>query len=421
MAHIAQDGLEGMTEQDQRHARGEYRVPAGHLETLERQLAKLNRRAVKLGCAPAVLERLGVELEPVQGPNGKPTGELREYVLLRLTGSAPQLAGWTFVAALDVLEGGTKIRAVPGETVPVEYRTRTLACDHCQKPRRRVKHYLVRNEAGAYKVVGSSCLADFLGHQDPAAFARGAEWLSGAADLCGEAEGGYGGGYGAPRLYDTQRYLAAVVCAIETWGWRSRKTAQEQGRMATCTEAENILDPKAWGKRQDLCPEITPAHEAEAVEVHAWLKALAARTGLNDYEHNLSVTSSGPELRWADVGLAASAVVAVRRSKAAVVQQRAAPAKSTGYIGQVGEKVEFAATILSLGSMASDWGAVAIVKLIDEAGRTAVWFASAALPHDVEVGKKVQVKGTVKSHKEYHGAPDTTLTRCKIKTLQEVQ
>jgi len=407
-----------LDERDERHARGEYLVPEYNLETLKARIEKLNRRAVKLGCAPAALTELECTDEHVQGPNGNPTGEIRRWVLVKIVGQAPKLQGWAFVAILDVLEEGTVIRAIPGEAVPPEYRKAIPHCDHCKMPRNRRSHYLLRNENGEYKMVGSSCLRDFLGHDSPDALARGAEFLMGAGDLGSAAEDeGWGGCGGRSYGVGTVEYLVWVIIAIERDGWRGRKVAREIGKTATSDLASTYMHPKTWKDMGEVQPTPSEAQIAEASAAHEWIQALENRPNLSDYEHNLHVAGSGEVTRWDHVGLVASAIAGYRRELEIEIKRAKRAegiARSTGYIGEPGQRIkDLDVTVTWTMQRPSDWGVTTIIKMLDSAGHVLVWFSSNA-PDGMDVqGNRFRITGTVKEHKEYNGDSETVVTRCK--------
>ncbi|NJN64476.1 MAG: hypothetical protein HC882_06075 [Acidobacteria bacterium] len=103
----------------------------------------------------------------------------REVVPVLIAGEEPRLKGWKFIAALDYDEasanGGPWLRVVPGETLPVEYRTvDPTRCDHCRTKRDRVAVFALRHDDGRWAIVGRSCLMDFLGGRGTAMDIAGA-------------------------------------------------------------------------------------------------------------------------------------------------------------------------------------------------------------------------------------------------------
>ncbi len=178
------------------------------------------------------------------------------------------------------------------------------------------------------------------------------------------------------------------------------------------------LDGKArreWKAAHDAAQPTTDDSN-KAVEVLAWAKAL---TG-SDYASNLSLVAAQPFVGADKFGLLCSAVPSWKREMG-----KALAAKSTGpstHVGTVGGKLEVTATVERVFDLDGNYGVSHLHSLKDSAGNVYVW-VTAAVRHDV--GKTINLRGTVKAHGEYKGTAQTTLTRCteldeKIPTAREV-
>lgn len=88
------------------------------------------------------------------------------------------------------------------------------------------------------------------------------------------------------------------------------------------------------------------------------------------------------------------------------------PGDPSGHIGQVGDKVDLAATFKRTRWYDTRFGTTWIHIFEDESGNILVWKTSSGT--DLECGAKVRIKGTIKDHDEYNGVKQTILTRCKI-------
>jgi len=77
-----------------------YRIREEYLPVVQEELAKLNKRAAKLGVTPAVLTVTGEEREPIKNIFGHVFGH-RVYKLVTVTGEQPKLDGWKLVAAAE--------------------------------------------------------------------------------------------------------------------------------------------------------------------------------------------------------------------------------------------------------------------------------------------------------------------------------
>lgn len=130
-------------------------IPASNRAMVEEKIAKLNKRAIKLGMDPIVLEWD----RPIISDNDQ------MLFPVELTGPLTvSFAGWQFVATLQHLPTGENIvRCISDEfVIPVDYHNSGSACQHCNTNRYRRDTYVVRHENGEYKQVGSTCIKDFL-------------------------------------------------------------------------------------------------------------------------------------------------------------------------------------------------------------------------------------------------------------------
>jgi hypothetical protein len=90
------------------------------------------------------------------------------------------------------------------------------------------------------------------------------------------------------------------------------------------------------------------------------------------------------------------------------------------WIGQVGDKVNMEVTYTKCHTYETHFTYYGethyIHQFTDSEGNVLVWKTSNGLG-DVPTESKVQIKGTIKGHDEYNGVKQTTLTRCKIISL----
>ena len=93
------------------------------------------------------------------------------------------------------------------------------------------------------------------------------------------------------------------------------------------------------------------------------------------------------------------------------------------YVGSVGQRVEFSATVSAVVPTFGPFGLIARVDFLDDDGRRLVWWSSqpAKMPKELRTGSRVAVKGTVKSQEFYIGRHQTTLTRCKVALVEATE
>lgn len=396
----------------------EYNVPA-----LDDKLAKLNKRADKLGVEP-----VGYTLHhTVEKKTGDHTWTIFQYVAVR--GTTPKLAGWQFAATLEHDENGVIVRRLPALDAAVDlkaYRTADPSnCDQCHTCRRRVDTYVVLHEDGTLKQVGSSCLKDFLGGQSPE---RIASWLTMLADLLDDLgnEGSEFYGGSAPDRENALTYLTHCATMIRHFGWVSRGNAYNYGGSATADDASNNLFNMRGRKtdRQGAPLWIDPTNADAAVAQAAidHVRSLSEGDLENDYVYNLFTSLKGESIATRQFGIAASAIKF--HGKAIETKLKAEKAAESNYIGEVGQKkFSVAVTITKVVEISDNYsyngGTKPLYVMQDAEGNTVQWFASSYI-EGMEQGAEGTITGTIKAHDDGKGkygdknyGKATVMTRCK--------
>lgn len=423
---------------------GSYAIPEGNLEELKAKLARLERKAAKLGVTPityAIGEGYDVPFKATRSgpvririPMAVPHDALFiRYFPLTLSGVAPAMAGWTFLATLLHLTDGegetlNMLRTVPGFEGELPHRFRTATpetCEHCNKAiRTRKETFVVREEAtGTYRQVGRNCLADFLGGRDPHAVAEHLEMLCRACEAAEESEGG---GYGTREAFRLGMFhlLCNTAALIRVDGWLSRGKARSMGMEGAAT-ADGVIalnNPPSegteafekwsrWAKARattDRDREI-----AEKALTHA-REVLAGRSDLNDYEFNLYVATVQESVGMKLVGIAASLIPYYLREveRMAVREAERKRAGASEYFGTEGKREDFYLTCTKVIPLEGNFGTTFLHRFVTREGNTAKWFAS--VNPEMEIGKEYRVTATVKEHGEWKGFKETALTRVAV-------
>ena len=365
---------------------------------IQSRIEKLNRRAAKLGLAPLTLtvhNERETEYE----------GEYYSVVDITISGEELKLNGWSFVGTLEHDEDTTIIRALPSfgaEHDLSAYRTASPDhCDHCGYKRRRNDTYLVANDEGEIKQVGSSCLKDFTGHGSPEAIAR---WIESLADLIDYASNGGSGERGETRI-DTVGFMANAAAMIREHGFTSKGKAWETGETPTSQQTiNNILDLRA---KKDWAIAPTDGDIAVAEATVAWARNLTERELENDYLYNVFAVLIKDSIRWRQAGIAASAIAAYKRDLA----QREAAKHSGGFIGEVGATITGHITVSDIRNNVGQFMST-LITMKSDSGDTIKWFAS----NDPgwQVGEDFNIKAKVKRHEAHDRFGNATLvTHCK--------
>lgn len=399
----------------------EYRIIEVNLEHLKGRIEKLNKRARKLGCPEIQVSVTGEEFIKVAFA-GQPGNETVKMLNVTVTGQAPVIAGWKFVATLQHEETGTILRVVRGEEVPERYREADASiCEHCNTVRRRKDTYIVKNvETGEYKQVGRTCLKDFTGHTNPEAIARWFDDVLDELDKLGEA--GPGGFGEAPKYLELRTYLAHTAACIRLNGWLSRSKAREEERgWPTADAAAYYMVGYKHNCRitREELEEVRKHQPTEedfdmADKAIEWAKGtFPHKQNLSDYEHNLNVVIHMDYLGYREQGIAASCVAVyqreLRRNEERQAQERVGT--NSSHVGEVGKRMNIKVTVLDRRICESHFGTTSLHRMIDESGNILKWFASNC---ELEIGRTYQMKATVKKHDEFRGVKETLVTRCAV-------
>jgi hypothetical protein len=364
----------------------------------------------------------------------------RHLVDLELIAARPVLAGWDFLAVIEPLEGGNLLRQVPGAAVAegelAPWRQGKISCNHCGTSRRRTETFVVRADgsdpavaAGTYRQVGRNCLGAFLGGKSPASIVAQLAWPDVVRTAGDDGEGGWGGGGGAS-VFQPEVFLAQVAACIRLDGWVSRSQARAAaddfgtGRhvQPTADQVCALLTPPYGGDRRgdwrrecERCRPIAGDIELGGAAL-AWARALPPTS---DYERNLVLVAQQTGVQPAHAGILASAVPAYMRELGREIERRREAEGRTltpsQHIGQVGERLELELTVQRVHTTDSDYGAVHIISMRDEANNLVVWMTGS---RTATPGDRLRVRGTVKKHNEYRGEAQTLLTRCSAAPVE---
>jgi hypothetical protein len=407
-----------------------YKVPEENLPKLTAQIEKLQKRVLKLNVGAITFKDLGFT-EHEYMKNGFP--RIRRIHDIEISGPAPKINGWTFAATLQPMtdeEGnplGNILRVVPGMdfTIPEQYRNAGNNCDHCHTERRRNDTFILHGETG-WKQVGRNCLRDFLGHQSPEAFTTMAQILIDASEL-GELAGddGYDGS-GGRRIerFAAEEFLTIAAAMIRTYGFRSNKVTREFGGQSTSGAINEFVNGDADSRKKNFANySVTDADSQQAADVYAWLQSLGhdERTASNDYLYNLSLLGQGATFTTRNFGLATSAIATWAKEQEREINRRKRFAEdlNSQYVGAIGERIVFTATVVYTNKYESDFGVSHFYKFKTDEGNILGYFASNDMGW--EIGAKVTLKGTVKKQEERKGVKTTTVTRCALFVPKDVE
>lgn len=383
-----------------------------------------------------------------------------EPVVLRdvlVSGSLPTLNGWTLVAAIDFersAEGREVIvrQAPGGGDLPAAYYGADArpVCEHCSKVRSRHTCYVLRGEGGKLVQVGASCLADYVRSADAAQTANFlTQWAAVIAEAAGKDEEDTDlGGYRGSCARSLERLLACVAAFVRVEGAYVTAKAADGGRTPTARKALRLLTDPARSRQEWPDVDVTGADGEKAKRAIAWARETYPRgCAASPFEANLGTLARIGYVEPGQESLAAYMVEAYRKALGEAQAHTARPKapEARHLAAKIGERVEFDAEVVRIGSYQTAYGTTYVTTLrrladgavgtcpaasVADEGAVVVWKSKEGLwlrgaigaadeqgnPQDggwvaASPGDRVRVRATVKAHTEYKGQPQTEVSR----------
>lgn len=377
------------------------------LELTREKFDKINERAARKGFTGRL--KLAVEREDRTYTNALGLPVTEERYRVKLTGEAPSYGGWKLLAVLDFdPEAGLITRTAPGVERVDRSEIREGYCAHCRTVRMRTKSYLVGNEAGETKQVGSSCIKDFLGHSASPVFIY-------EADVREELESGMGGFGGTPS-YATETVLAAAWTAIKVDGY-VRANAYE-GRPTKQVAQDIIEPPRNERDRRKIAErygtDLTDSI-AKAREVREFLLS-DDFAGDSEFVINLKAIAAADMVTPRNFGLLCFAPEALARhqEKTLMRKRENEGLRNEVYPAAPKTRMVFEVRVTGVRYIQGDYGTTTLYTLVTTDGYRLKWFASNDILGEEASDEVIKIKATIKGQDEYNGQISTTISRAAL-------
>ncbi len=372
--------------------------PASKMEEADRRIQKANRKLERAG----VSERFTYEVEEYVETNEDGSS----YLMVRLTLNRPVLKvnGWSFAASLDQAANGELVtRVMPGQDLG-GYRPEEFICDHCGSRRRRNSTYLVRNEEGEYKQVGSNCLRSFLG-TTPQLWALQYD-LENNNSYIDRGERTWGS---ADSMLPTRNVVAAAL-AISNEGenYVSSSRARDREIDSTSSQVRNYF----FSRNREPYRQLDVASFSDKAD---HVISTTDFSGSEDYATNMRILLAQDYVAPRHLGYVTSVVSAYRRAQ----QEQTEPApRAVGYLGAVNEKIQqVPVTVKHVSHHVRTFNGrdtdLTLLVFNDDSGREIKWNASGY--KEYKKGDLVTItSATIKDLGEFNGNQQTVITRARI-------
>lgn len=414
-----------------------WRLTPAEFDATRVKIGKINDRAVKRGFT-GHLEVVGERVE-VTRTNDLGFIETGVFFDTTITGTPPGYGGWTFLARVDVEDGGLIVSGVPGAPQVDRTNLKPGWCDHCQTKRVRRRTFVVGNDTGDQKQVGSTCVNDFLGWDGKVVLFTERDFNDDDYE-----PGGY-----RENAWSIDTILAVAWAVITQFGY---VYANDYIKVPTKTMVHDLLT----GYTKSFTDEelttlrgLAPQADERAVEIREFI-ASDEFDGNSDYVRNLKTLVAGEYATAKQIGLLASAPQALIRHREDQVQREIEQAERdqivNEWIGNVKDKVTLDVTVKAIRYISGQYGTTTLYTFLTDDLHVIKWFSSGkgltkvvqadtqgqystatgnrflefGDTYEIEAveGDQFRVTGTIKGHDEWDGQKQTVLTRVKGEPLE---
>lgn len=406
------------------HGPNAFRIPSDNYDAFVTKFARLVKAAARCGAREPRMAVLG-DFEKLIG-DGE-AGQARRLMRGRVVGVCADMAklpGYTLVAKIDHIgPEGNIVARLDGNEGDLGLHNQAPRCEHCNLTRNRNVTFIVADETGATKQIGSTCLADFTGHPSAEMVAAYAQYLV-ELDAAGDEDGEGDFGPRGVAVYGVRTVLAMAAGVIQLFGYRSRK-ACEPGEQSTADRVAEALGGKGRGA-EELRTALATRTDAQAITADvaktvAFLEELAnSEAPRSDYEMNLVTLWRRDTIEVRFFGYVVSALGAAER--AAERKRKVAEIKNV-HLGEVGKRMTVRLRFQSTREFSSDYGVRVLHKFLDEqTGAQVIWWGSRHAYVTSKEGHCSRIKEgalhfvtlTVKEHSAFRDMAQTTVTRLEV-------
>lgn len=397
-----------------------FTIYADRLPEVHKRLERLAKKAARYSVPFDVVigethpqEVTVYDVDPVTKTQSKGASYIVEAVDLEiLCEGFIKSAGWTVRAKCEHGDNGHNVVTAFGDKPAEEaWYTAPSKCDHCRTNRFRSVTYFVENEQGVVRQVGRACLHEYTGI-NPATAAMWAEVTA----LCSEERDLSADEFLCRRLapmYPVDEILAHACDTVKKLGYRKSEERQSTKELVLELVRKNA-EPSAEGK-------------AKAKRIADWLLSLEGRDDyqMSGCEHDALSLVHAEYAKASHFGYLAYMPVAYERyleweERQAARKAEAEAAKSSEYVGTIGERITIqAASLRVITSWETQFGTTFLYKITDAANNVFIWKASGLLWDSkgrrcYDDAKNVKLRVTIKDHNERDGVKQTVVTRCAL-------
>lgn len=389
-------------------------LPYVNYQLLITAIANLNKKAKRLKLAPVEL-RLIREFT-ITEKNSFGLEVERERYEVEVLGEAPRIPGWVIIGKIEHDGDVAIVKSAPGRELSTSWQNATSTCGHCKTKRQR-KETVILTDGTAEIQVGKACLKDFV---DDLSIYKAVDFFFEVAACLRDEDMCFGGC--APPAAGTAEFINTCAAHVQRNGWVPRSMSGIQGKVTTASAAWSQLFPPyspgsaGYDSWAHYCvAEVDSRAEELGARAMAWASSISDSEAMgSNFMHNLRALVRRESVDHRGVGIVAAVIPCYERTVKAQIalleQAKADAGRMNEHFGEIKKRYDLSLEVEAVFDRESDWGSTHITKMKDSDGRRFVWFSSSTR---LDVGDKVELRGTVKAHNEFRGNLETVLTRCQ--------
>lgn len=402
------------------------KIKVSDTQAFEKEIARLNKRAVRIGFSPITFTNLGQQTiertcVTIMSYDGDSSEQVRRIpvTVTEYDINLPSVEEyrWVLAATITPIEGnGVFVDAhVRGfNTTPWESAS-PCHCDHCNTVRRRSLTYVVQNkDDGRLLQVGRNCFADYVGHEGLTKL----EFVAVVVSMFGSGDEDFifpGGFSRREQVTNIRQVIALAELLAQEHGWVNNQKDEYTGEFiveGTHRQAAKYFRSSLPNDKVGVWAHFNDPKDPIWAKVESIIDQLKDFNAPADDDFATSLTYC---IQFEVVPAKKTALVAYAgqflRNHSRRVEFEAKKNRMV-HVGTVGKREDFHNLLLKrVNSYDTQFGTSYMHVFEDPNGNELVWWTSKQVCNQ---GEKVSLKATVKEHGEFNGAKQTTISRAKV-------
>ena len=376
-------------------------IPSENIEKLTKKVDQINKKAVKNGLVPMVLE-IG---DVIETHHEKQLGGLQYTTLsypVTISGEYPAINGWKCIAKIDHRDG-VNIISIYDEIDVSKWRERKPTCDHCGHNKIKVQSYLIQNiESNEIMQIGKSCISDYI-QGDPKWMLQMLQWVTTLEEQleeefvsCGSVE----------HYYDVSRVAQVSAMSIRKNGFVGSESYD--GAIPTKSDVFDYF----FGKRDSDWVAYWNITDEDKKIGDATVEYFLNQDADNNFTITLKQLMELGQVRGKFFAYIAGGVSGYLKHLDREVKKSidAKILRVNGTVGEIKKRQDFDVILESVITASGFYGTTFIHKFRKNTGETIIWFCNGN-KIDAEIGENFTIKATVKKYDSYNDWKQTIVTR----------